>query len=92
MNGTSVMTGLACIAYDGARRLARWAAALTAMASDVLRGNRDHFDERLFLAKPHPGQLACARWIAADIEYASPATDAQRSNPGSLLDPLCARM
>jgi histidine ammonia-lyase len=69
MNGTSVMTGLACIAYTQARRIARWAAALTAMTSDCVRGNRQHFDERLFLAKPHPGQLACARWIAADIEF-----------------------
>jgi histidine ammonia-lyase len=69
MNGTSVMTGLACIAYQRARRLARWAASLTAMASDVLRSNRGHFDQRIFLAKPHPGQLACARWIADDIEY-----------------------
>jgi histidine ammonia-lyase len=70
MNGTSVMTGLACIAYDRARHISRWAAALTAMASDVLRSNRGHFDPRIFLAKPHPGQLACARWIADDIEYA----------------------
>lgn len=69
MNGTSVMTGLACIAYERARRIARWAASLTAMASDVLRSNRGHFDHRIFLAKPHPGQLACARWIADDIEY-----------------------
>jgi histidine ammonia-lyase len=69
MNGTSVMTGLSCLAYNRARRLARWASSQTAMASDVLLGNRGHFDERLFLAKPHPGQLACARWIAADIEY-----------------------
>ncbi len=69
MNGTSVMTGLACLAFDRAKKLARWASALTAMSSDVLRGNRAHFDERLFLAKPHAGQLACARWIAQDIEY-----------------------
>jgi histidine ammonia-lyase len=69
MNGTSVMTGLSCIAYEGARRLCRWASALTAMCNDVMRGNRGHFDERIFLAKPHPGQLASARWIAKDIEY-----------------------
>jgi len=69
MNGTSVMTGLACLVYERARRAARWAAAITAMASDVLRGNRHHFDPRLFLAKPHAGQLACARWIADDIAY-----------------------
>ena len=69
MNGTSVMTGLACLAYDRARRLSRWAASITAMASDVLRSNRGHFDLRIFEAKPHPGQLAVARWIAHDIEY-----------------------
>jgi histidine ammonia-lyase len=71
MNGTSVMTGLACLAYDRAKKLARWAAALTAMSSDVLRGNPEHFDDRLFLAKPHPGQRACAKWIAEDIHYSS---------------------
>jgi histidine ammonia-lyase len=69
MNGTSVMTGLACLAYDRARILARWAAAMTAMSSDVLRGNPEHFDERLHLAKPHAGQVACAKWIAEDIHY-----------------------
>ena len=77
MNGTSVMTGLACLAYDRARKLARWAASITAMASDVLHGNRHHFDERLFLAKPHAGQLACARWIAHDIGYT--AKEAKRN-------------
>jgi histidine ammonia-lyase len=71
MNGTSAMTGLACIAYQRARRLARWASALTAMSSDMMRGNHKHFDDRLFAAKPHPGQRASARWIAADIEFAS---------------------
>ncbi len=78
MNGTSVMTGLACLAYDRAKNLARWAAAITAMASDVLHGNRAHFDERLFTAKPHAGQLACARWIAADIEYTRAAQHSGR--------------
>lgn len=71
MNGTSVMTGLACLSYERARRLSRWASALTAMTGDALRGNRGHFDDRIFLAKPHPGQRASARWIAADIEYRS---------------------
>jgi histidine ammonia-lyase len=69
MNGTSVMTALACIAYEKARRLGRWAAAITAMAADVLHSNRWHFDQRLFLAKPHAGQIAAGRWIAEDIEY-----------------------
>jgi len=69
MNGTSVMTALGCIAFEQSLRLARLAASLTAMASDVTRGNQAHFDPRIFLAKPHPGQAACARWIAQDIGY-----------------------
>src|SRR5258708_32312844 len=69
MNGTSMMTGLACLAFARARRLARLAAALTAGASDVLRGNPGHFDKRIFDLKPHPGQAACARWIREDVQY-----------------------
>jgi len=66
MNGTSVMVGLGCLAYARSLKLARLCAALTAMASDVLGGNPAHFDDRIFAAKPHPGQRACARWIRED--------------------------
>ena len=69
MNGTSAMTGLACLAYQRARRLARFAAALTAVASDVMQGQPGHFDDRIFALKPHPGQRACARWIRDDLDY-----------------------
>ena len=55
MNGTSMMTGLACLAFRRAENLARLAAALSAMASELTRGNPSHFDERLFAVKPHPG-------------------------------------
>ena len=68
MNGTSAMTGLACIAERRARRLARWGAAMTAMTVDVLRGQPAQFDERIFDAKPHPGQATSARWIREDLE------------------------
>jgi histidine ammonia-lyase len=67
MNGTSVMTALACLAFARAVRLGRFCASLTAMASDVTLGNSAHFDDRLFAAKPHPGQRAAARWIREDI-------------------------
>ena len=69
MNGTSLMTGLACLAFRRALSLARLASALTATASDVLHGNPSHFDQRIFALKPHPGQAACARWIREDLEY-----------------------
>lgn len=67
MNGTSFMAGLACLAFARATRLARFASALSAMASDVTHGNPAHFDPRLFDAKPHPGSQRCAAWIRADL-------------------------
>src|SRR5690606_36666809 len=79
MNGTSAMTGIACLALVRAQRLARWAAALTALTSDVLQGEPRHFDARLFAAKPHPGQALCARWIREDVELEKRrAVNAQR--------------
>jgi len=81
MNGTSMMTGIACLCFDRATRLARLAAAVTAMIVDVTRGNREHFDPRIFAWKPHPGQLRCAEWIRADL-----ASDAALEAPARLQD------
>lgn len=69
MNGTSVMAGLAALALPRALRVARWSSALTAALSDVVRGQPGHFDERLFRAKPHPGQARVAAWIREDLEF-----------------------
>ena len=63
MNGTSVMAGLSCLAFDRAQKLARAATALTAMVVEALGAQHTHFDARLFLAKPHPGQIECAALI-----------------------------
>jgi histidine ammonia-lyase len=69
MNGTSVMTGLVCLALGRAERLARLSAAITATASDALVGNPAHFDERIYTAKPHPGQLQYAAWVREHLQY-----------------------
>ncbi|MDX2019519.1 MAG: aromatic amino acid ammonia-lyase [Deltaproteobacteria bacterium] len=74
MNGTSVMTALACAAIVSAERLCRLAAACTAMLCEVTNGNPSHFHERIFALKPHPGQTLAARWIRDDLEGA-PATN-----------------
>ena len=63
MNGTSVMTALATEAFTRAEYLARLSARLTAMTSLALRGNPQHFNERLFAAKPHKGQGKIAAFI-----------------------------
>ncbi len=67
MNGTAVMTALACLAYARADYLAQLAARITAMMSVALDGNANHFDAKLFSVKPHPGQAAVAGWIRGDL-------------------------
>jgi histidine ammonia-lyase len=69
MNGTAVMTALACLAFDRAQYLARLSSRITAMASLTLKGNSNHFDAILFAAKPHPGQNQIATWIREDLNH-----------------------
>ncbi len=68
MNGTSVMSALTATALSQARRLADAAARMTSLTCLALMGNPRHFDERLFHAKPHPGQMHVAGQIRADLE------------------------
>jgi histidine ammonia-lyase len=68
MNGTSVMTAIACVTWERACRVARLAATITAMVVHATRGNRGHFDPRIFELKPHPGALRAAAWIREDLE------------------------
>ena len=67
MNGTSVMTALACEAHKRAQYLMQLATRITAMASYALDGNANHFDEFLFSLKPHAGQQRVAKWIREDL-------------------------
>jgi histidine ammonia-lyase len=67
MNGTAVMTGLACLAFARAAHLTRVAARLTALSTIALDGRAAHFDPLLFEAKPHAGQAEAAGWIRADL-------------------------
>lgn len=63
MNGTSAMTGLACLAFARANALAPLASTLTAMISEAVHGNPQHFSSRIFEFKPHPGSIQTAAWI-----------------------------
>jgi histidine ammonia-lyase len=67
MNGTAVMTALACLAYDRAAYLAKLCTRITAMASFALDGNAHHFDETLFSVKPHGGMQQVAAWLRTDL-------------------------
>ena len=78
MNGTAVMTGLACLAWQRADYLARLATRLTAYNQVIADGNAHHFDEVLFAAKPHPGQQRIAARLRADLASDRPPRNEQR--------------
>ncbi len=78
MNGTAVMTGLACLAFSRAEYLLRLATRITALNVVALAGNPEHFDQRLFAAKPHPGQGQVAAWLRADLAAEGPAAPLHR--------------
>ena len=78
MNGTAMMTALACEAFTRASYLTRLATRLTSLATVAIDGNVYHFDERLFEAKPHPGQAQVAAWVRSDLETGEPPRNADR--------------
>ncbi|MFQ6372001.1 HAL/PAL/TAL family ammonia-lyase [Shewanella sp. YIC-542] len=78
MNGTAVMTALACLAWQRAEYLQRLCARITAMASLTLQGNSNHFDELLFAVKPHAGQNQVAAWIRDDLNHREHPRNSER--------------
>ena len=78
MNGTAVMTGIACMAHHRASYLAKLATRITAMATLVTEGNAHHFDDILFQVKPHPGQQQIASWLRDDLHVGEPSRNPKR--------------
>ena len=78
MNGTAVMTALACLAFERAEYLTKLMARITALSSLALKGNSNHFDDILFSVKPHPGQNEIAAWIQHDLNHHSHPRNSQR--------------
>lgn len=78
MNGTAVMTALACEAYARAEYLMRLSTRITALATIASKGNAHHFDELLFAVKPHPGQQQVAAWLRDDLHAGEPPRNPQR--------------
>lgn len=60
LNGTQAMTAVGGLALHRAERLVRVADVAGAMALEALRGTPVAFDERIHLARPHPGQSEVA--------------------------------
>jgi len=58
INGTEQTTAVGCLALADAERLVRVAEMVAALTMEALGAVDDSFDERVALAKPHPGQIA----------------------------------
>ncbi|HEY2571470.1 MAG TPA: aromatic amino acid ammonia-lyase, partial [Solirubrobacteraceae bacterium] len=84
MNGTAVMTALACLAWERADYVARLASRLTACNVVATAGNPNHFDEALFAVKPHAGQQRVAARLRADLGGGGTAHDQRLQDRYSL--------
>ncbi|WP_313302003.1 aromatic amino acid ammonia-lyase [Diaphorobacter sp.] len=78
MNGTAVMTALACLAWQRAEYVSRLASRITAANVVGIAGNAHHFDETLFAAKPHAGQQRAAARIRGDLVAQAPLRNSHR--------------
>jgi histidine ammonia-lyase len=78
MNGTAVMTALACLAWQRADHFGRLATRITALNVVASAGNAHHFDETLFAAKPHLGQQRVAARLRADLASEKPSRNDAR--------------
>ncbi len=88
MNGTSVMTAMACLGFERATRFVQAHAAVTALVTAVTRGNASHFDARIFEAKPHAGSVAYAErvrdWLGVGPRPPARGEEARIQDPYSL--------
>ncbi|MDE2251299.1 MAG: histidine ammonia-lyase [Gammaproteobacteria bacterium] len=88
INGTEQTTGIGVLALAAARTLVNAAECAAALSMEALGSLTDSFDERVALAKPHPGQIESSRRLR-ELATGSAAVLAPR--PGRLRDALSLR-
>lgn len=82
INGTAVMSAMFSLALRDALDLTLLAEACAAFAADVLLGNVEHYDERIGRVRPHPGQLATMRHLAALVRGSELVLDPEELRQG----------
>ena len=91
LNGTSIMTGLAILATERARRIMESAIAATAMAVHALQGKASHFHPLVGQVKPHPGQIYVAHKLLSFLETEESLSDLESHVRENLQDPYSLR-
>ncbi|KAG5647103.1 hypothetical protein DXG03_001474 [Asterophora parasitica] len=75
LNGTAFSASVAALALNDAIHLALLAQVCTAMGTEALSGKRGSFDPFIHdVARPHPGQIECAKLIWDLLEDSTFAT------------------
>jgi histidine ammonia-lyase len=90
LNGTQAMTAVGALAVARARRVARLADLAGAMSLEALMGTPAAFDERIHLARPHPGQIASAAHLLRLLQN-SEIRESHREHDSRVQDAYCLR-
>jgi phenylalanine ammonia-lyase len=68
MNGTSVMTAVAALAWQNARRLSIISDFITAATAEIVRGNEVPFRRKVAEMKNHAGQIESGEYIYSIVK------------------------
>ncbi|WP_375334049.1 tyrosine 2,3-aminomutase [Candidatus Tisiphia endosymbiont of Xenochironomus xenolabis] len=68
INGTSAMTGIACLNLENSIEQVKQAEIITALILEVLNSSSGAFQKEGHLARPHKGQLDCAENLLKLLE------------------------
>jgi histidine ammonia-lyase len=90
LNGTQAMAAVGGLAVLRAVRVNRLFDLAGAMALEALRGTPVAFDERIHLARPHPGQIQAAEHLRA-LLVDSEIRESHRTNDPRVQDAYCLR-
>ncbi|MDR2861010.1 MAG: aromatic amino acid ammonia-lyase [Syntrophobacterales bacterium] len=91
LNGTAIMTGLAILAVERAKRIMESAIAATAMAVHALKGKASHFHPLIGQVKPHPGQIYIAKRLLSFLQTEEVMPDLESDMRENLQDPYSLR-
>jgi histidine ammonia-lyase len=89
LNGTQHMTAIGGLAVLDAEDTARVADIAGALSLEALKGTVRAFDERVIAARPHPGQIAVARFLR-ELLVESEIADSHK-DCGKVQDPYSLR-
>ena len=89
LNGTQHMTAIGGLTVVEAEATARVADIAGALSLEALKGTVRAFDERVVAARPHPGQIAVAKFLR-ELLVGSAIADSHK-NCGKVQDPYSLR-